>query len=363
MNIFIFVLLSCGLLLPYFPTVQYSVEAAASCQTEKVILEKPIGAGNIAVVFKAQLNEETIALKVIHKTHRNRQRSDLQIKNIIGEIHALEQIKKSESPYVLKYYGAYVNHNNLFLAIECCKMDLQTLLKCCILTINHVKYIAHDVLHGLKYLHSINIIHRDVSAVNIVISENGILKLTDFGLCHLLSSSKKPTDACGNIDYMAFEITQNEPYDEKVDIWSLGVTTYFAFVRDYPHATKRLLNGPTTKEVLAGALKGSNVDYTPITHVDIKLAKFIERCLCFDPSKRPSAEECLSDEWLSNINEKDMEDIKTWLIKLRSTPDPELKIQGAHIQLPVVDYLSKNFDAILAAAGCTLNPVEILFRE
>ncbi|KAI9311781.1 kinase-like domain-containing protein [Dichotomocladium elegans] len=82
--------------------------------------------------------------------------------------------------------------------------------------------IAHEVLQGLVFLHGRNYIHRDVKCENILLDQNGQVKLADFGLA--TPANKENTAQLGTAKWMAPEVVAESAYSETVDIWSLGIT-------------------------------------------------------------------------------------------------------------------------------------------
>jgi serine/threonine protein kinase len=86
------------------------------------------------------------------------------------------------------------------------------------------RYIC-QVTEAAKYCHSKHIIHRDIKSENILISLNGDLKLADFGVSVHTPKSRRET-YCGTPEYMAPEILAHKPYDNKVDVWAIGVLLF-----------------------------------------------------------------------------------------------------------------------------------------
>ena len=82
-----------------------------------------------------------------------------------------------------------------------------------------------QTLNAIYFLHLHSIIHRDLKPENLLINENNIIKLCDFGWSVKLKSNKRTT-FCGTVEYMAPEIIKKQQYDETIDIWSLGVLLY-----------------------------------------------------------------------------------------------------------------------------------------
>ena len=87
------------------------------------------------------------------------------------------------------------------------------------------------------YLHSLGIAHRDLKPENVLFkdkNEDSDIKLVDFGLSKTFGSCEKCTEPYGTICYVAPEILLQQPYDKKVDCWSLGIILYLMLARHLP---------------------------------------------------------------------------------------------------------------------------------
>ncbi len=88
-----------------------------------------------------------------------------------------------------------------------------------------VKKYMRQIISAVHYLQGLNIIHRDIKPENIMVSENGIIKLSDFGWSIKSKSTYRET-FCGTPEYFCPEIIKYRPFDHKIDNWSLGILAY-----------------------------------------------------------------------------------------------------------------------------------------
>ena len=146
-------------------------------------------------------------------------------KNIIeNEINIHGRINH---PNIIRLHNVFKHYNNYFLILEYASKGtlFDIVRKKKGLTESVAFYYFIQTLNAIYFLHLHSIAHRDLKPENLLINENNILKLCDFGWSVKLNNDKRTT-FCGTVEYMAPEIIKKQKYDETIDIWSLGVLLY-----------------------------------------------------------------------------------------------------------------------------------------
>lgn len=129
---------------------------------------------------------------------------------------------------VVQYFDSHVVENRLWLVMEFmgrgCLADLLAEYETVKMQPEHIAYVARETLKGLMYIHSKGRLHRDVKSDNLLINDAGAVKISDFGHAAQLTKEKvKRHTVVGTPYWMAPELIRGDDYDEKVDIWSLGI--------------------------------------------------------------------------------------------------------------------------------------------
>ncbi|XP_028976918.1 serine/threonine-protein kinase TAO1 [Esox lucius] len=183
---------------------------------------REIGHGSFGAVYFARdvRSTEVVAIK---KMSYSGKQSNEKWQDIIKEVKFLQRI---QHPNSIEYKGCYLREHTAWLVMEYCLGSASDVLEVHKKPLQEMEIaaITHGALQGLAYLHSHNMIHRDIKAGNILLTEPGQVKLADFGSASIASPANS---FVGTPYWMAPEVIlamDEGQYDGKVDVWSLGIT-------------------------------------------------------------------------------------------------------------------------------------------
>lgn len=157
-------------------------------------------------------------------------------------IYQLEQeislLRRFEHENIVRYYGTDKDDSKLYIFLELVtKGSLLSLYQKYNLRDSQVSAYTRQILHGLKYLHDWNVVHRDIKCANILVDASGSVKLADFGLAK--ATRLNDVKSCkGTALWMAPEVVnrRNKGYGVAADIWSLGCTVLEMLTRRFPYS-------------------------------------------------------------------------------------------------------------------------------
>ena len=192
------------------------------------ILLKELGVGSFGRVLLVQhkITQAKYAIKAIDK------RNKMNIQEKLYVRREMEIMYRVHHPNVVKLFGhfedntycyfimEYISGGNIYSLVP--KHGIRTT------SIRNIVSIMKDVICATYFLHHMTppIIHRDIKPENVVLTQNMVAKLTDFGWSNYMQGDMKRTTVCGTPVYLAPEIINNRGHDEKVDIWCIGVLLF-----------------------------------------------------------------------------------------------------------------------------------------
>ena len=255
---------------------------------ESYQLGECIGKGAFGSVFQG-LDTNTGSLVAIKSIALKKAKNDLA--GIENEIELMSGLNNEN---IVKYIGSKKTKDFLYIIMEYAEGG----------SVKHVqkkfsnfdehlaaKYI-YQVLLGLKYLHSQTIIHRDIKAANILLSNN-IAKLSDFGISVNTSDpSQQNNISMLSAYWSAPEVINVEPITEKSDIWSLGITAIEMFTGEPPYFN--LLPIPAMFKIV----QDQEIPLPEKISPDFK--EFLQGCLTRDVVFRKSVDELINSRWIQN---------------------------------------------------------------
>ena len=132
--------------------------------------------------------------------------------------------------------------------------------------------LARQIAAGLAHAHEHGIVHRDIKPSNVIVTDDGVAKILDFGLARLTTSSASTqTGMSGTLPYMSPEQVEGKVVDERTDIWAFGVLLYQALTGRLPFAAD---------SAVATVMAISSASPAPMPEVSDDLQVIIYRCLC-----------------------------------------------------------------------------------
>lgn len=253
---------------------------------------REIGHGSFGAVYyaKCNLTREIVAIKKM--SYMGKQSME-KWQDILKEIRFLRQLNH---PNTIEYKGCYLHENTAWLVMEYCVGSASDIIEVHKrpLKEEEISAICDGVLRGLSYLHGLGRIHRDIKAGNILLTEQGVVKLADFGSAAI----KCPANSfVGTPYWMAPEVIlamDEGQYDGKVDVWSLGITCIELAERKPPYFNMNAMSALYhIAQNEAPSLQAP--DWSDV------FRSFVDCCLRKSPMDRPNSTKLLTHLFMTRI--------------------------------------------------------------
>ena len=260
--------------------------------------------GEVWLVHHRDLDRD-FAMKIIKK-RKNKKNDEREILNEI------EILKKLDHPKILKVVDFYSTLKRYYIITEYCHEGelFNEIIKVGKFDEGQAAFIINQILKAITYCHKMNIIHRDIKPENIMITnreKNGCLqvKLIDFGTAKMFEKGHQENKYVGSSYYMAPEVIRRK-YDEKCDLWSIGVIMYILLTGRPP------FDGNDDDEILENVKKGVYDTYSyPYPLLSSHSKDLINKLLQYDPKKRISADQAIEHPWFKTAEFKKKDKVNT----------------------------------------------------
>jgi len=254
---------------------------------------KKISSGAFAKVFLGLWKGKYVAVKVLKGNL-----SEEIIANFKHEFTILSQVK---SPYLVTFYGAYIQKKLTMVMEYCPRGTLYDVLKNAseIISWDRVLLLFTQTVKGIQALHNCTppILHRDLKSLNLLVAEDGVVKVADFGLSRFntVSNHSSLGRICGTMAYCAPEVYIGERFSIKSDVFSLGIILWELVTRKISKTYKAPYSEYTfisfDFQIIIQTSQGLRPSIPQACPP--ALAALIQGCWQASPQQRPTCEEIL----------------------------------------------------------------------
>lgn len=238
-----------------------------------------IASGSCGDLYRGVYLGQDVAIKILRSEHLNEAIKD----EFAQEVAILREVQHKN---VVRFIGACTKAPHLCIVTE--YMPGGSLYDYLhkhhnVLKFSQLLKFAIDVCKGMEYLHQNNIIHRDLKTANLLMDTHNVVKVADFGVARFQNEEGVMTAETGTYRWMAPEVINHQPYDQKADIFSFAIVLWELVTAKVPYDTM------TPLQAALGVRQGLRPELPQIGHPE--LLQLMQRCWEAVPAKRPAFSE------------------------------------------------------------------------
>lgn len=252
-------------------------------------IQRLIGNGGMAAVYLAedQQNGVLVAVKMLHREFAS---DKTYLERFIREVQYMDRV---DHPNIVKTYDILTDGPSVFFTMEYvdgCSLD--PLLDRSSFSVGEIMALVIGICEGLEVIHQHQIVHRDLKPGNVLLTQSGLVKITDFGVAREKEASRltAKTQKVGSMCYMAPEIWLGKTPTAAVDFYSLGILMYELATGEIPF-----------EDEYPGTVMAMHLDQVPRPPRELNpaipawLSDYILRLLAKSPKDRPQSAKEIAD--------------------------------------------------------------------
>ena len=250
-----------------------------------------LGQGGFGIVQKCY-HKDTKALRAVKIMRKDKINKSEQVRLR----YEIDILKNLDHPNILRLYEVFEDKRNIYLVTEYCNGGelFDEIVKRHRFEEKDAAPIMKQLLSAINYCHNRKVCHRDLKPENILLDahDKNKIKLIDFGTSQIFENEEKMELVLGTAYYIAPEVLTGN-YNEKCDVWSIGVILYILLSGEPPFP------GNSDSEILAKVKRGKYSFNRPVWKTRSKTVQnFISKMMAFDPNERLTAAQALESEWI-----------------------------------------------------------------
>ncbi|KAM0826269.1 hypothetical protein ACQ4PT_068994 [Festuca glaucescens] len=241
-----------------------------------------VASGSNGDLYRGSYCSQDVAIKVV----RPERISADMYRDFAQEVYIMRKVRHKN---VVQFIGACTRQPNLYIITDFMSGgSVYDYLhkKSSSFKLPEILRVATDIAKGMNYLHQNNIIHRDLKTANLLMDENKVVKVADFGVARVKDQSGVMTAETGTYRWMAPEVIEHKPYDHKADIFSFGIVVWELLTGKIPY------DYLTPLQAAIGVVqKGIRPTIPKDTHP--KLTELLQKCWHRESDERPDFSQIL----------------------------------------------------------------------